>query len=146
MDIVTKPLFPCQGLGAGKYIQTLDDTKENAYNKYTRWSMGRKGTSGLLLTENEDGSLRVEYVDYGVSTFGGGDYEVWYTVEKEDADKLRAYLNEKYQDGTLKEKMKKEFGDDLSESKFNALCRELGVEATRNSWTSFDMDDYGDLC
>ena len=33
----------------------------------------RKGTSGLLLTENADGSLRVEYVDYGVGFFGGGD-------------------------------------------------------------------------
>lgn len=107
--------------------------------------MNRKGTSGLLLTENEDGSLRVEYVDYGVGMFGGGDYEVWYTVEKEDADKLRAYLNEKYQGGTLKEKMKKEFGNDLSETKFNALCKELGVEITRNSWTSFDSDGYGDL-
>ena len=107
--------------------------------------MNRKGTSGLLLTENEDGSLRVEYVDYGVDFLGGCDYEVWYTVEKEDADKLRAHLNEKYKDGTLKEKMKKEFGENLSESKFNALCKELGVKAERNSWRSFDFDGYGDL-
>ena len=108
--------------------------------------MERQGTSGLLLTENADGSLRLEYVDYGVSVFGGGDYEVWYTVEKADADKIRAYLRGKYSQGRLKEMMKAEFGETLDERKFNALCDELGVEATRNSWTSFGDGEMGDLC
>ena len=105
----------------------------------------RKGTSELLLTENTDGSLRVEYVDYGVSMFGGGDYEVWYTIEKESADKLREYLHKRYGAGKLEEQLKKEFGKDLSEKKFRKICDKLGVEMERNSWTSFDFDDlYGD--
>lgn len=109
--------------------------------------MERKGTSGLLLTENKDGSLRLEYVDYGVGFFGGGDYEVWYEVDKQDADKLRAYFTEKYGAGDLKTQMKKEFGENLSEPLFHKLCNELGVYAKRNAWTScgFDNDDYGDL-
>ncbi len=104
----------------------------------------RKGTSGLLLTENADGSLRVEYVDYGVGFFGGGDYEVWYTIDTENAQKLRDYLSQKRAKGTLQEQMKAEFGKNLSEKKFQGVCRRLGVELERNSWVSHDFD-YGDL-
>lgn len=109
--------------------------------------MKRKSTSGLLLTENKDGSLRLEYVDYGVNFFGGGDYEVWYEVDKADADKLRAYFLQKYGEGDLKAQMKEAFGENLSETAFHKLCEELGVYAKRNSWVShdFDHDDFGDL-
>ena len=46
--------------------------------------------------------------------------------------------------GTLQEQMKAEFGKNLSEKKFQGVCRRLGVELERNSWVSHDFD-YGDL-
>lgn len=49
-------------------------------------------TSGILLEEKEDGSIKVGYVDYDVGFFGGRDYESFYDLDKENADKLRAYL------------------------------------------------------
>lgn len=33
----------------------------------------REGTSGLLFTQNKDGSIRLEVIDYGVEEFGGRD-------------------------------------------------------------------------
>lgn len=47
-------------------------------------------TSGLLLTENEDGSIIVEYEDY--DTPMGGDYSSIYNLDKVNADLLRKVL------------------------------------------------------
>ena len=51
-------------------------------------------TSGLLFTENKDGSILVEYEDY--DTQMGGDYSSIYNLDKENADKLRKLLKKKY--------------------------------------------------
>ncbi len=99
----------------------------------------RKGTSGLQLYEKSDGCIELGYDDYGVREFGGGDYDVTYCIDKENADKLRAYFKSK-KSGSLKQKMIAEFGADLSETKLLKRLSALGVEYTRDSWISFS--DY----
>ena len=51
-------------------------------------------TSGLLLTINEDGSIRVEYEDY--DTPMGGDYSSMYDLDSENANKLRKLMMKKH--------------------------------------------------
>lgn len=48
----------------------------------------RADTSGLLFTQNKDGSIRVEVIDFEVEEFGGHDWESWYDLTKENADIL----------------------------------------------------------
>ena len=84
-------------------------------------------TSGLLLEEIADGSIRVGYVDYCVDFFGGRDFESFYTLDKENADKLRAYLLGRgypnFQSG-----LTDIVGEKFSDKKFRDLCAVAGVE------------------
>ena len=97
-------------------------------------------TSGLLLIENNDGSLEIGYNDYNVEFFGGGDYDVSYTIEKKDAIILKEYLSTKHK-GTLKEMLICEIGKNMSEIKFKKLLNTLNICPRRDSWISFD-DHY----
>ncbi len=61
----------------------------------------REGTSGLLFTQNKDGSIRLEVIDYGVEEFGGRDWESWYDLSKKTQKFcLKNYKN--YTPATLK--------------------------------------------
>jgi len=42
----------------------------------------REGTSGFWTTQ-KDGKITIEYVDFGVSEFGGSDFEKTYCLDKE---------------------------------------------------------------
>ena len=91
-------------------------------------------TSGILLNEMDDGSISVGYVDYNVEFFGGRDYESFYRLDKENADKLRAYLKGKgYRD--LKEGLIIEVGKNFSDSKFCELCKKENIVYQYTSWS-----------
>lgn len=92
-------------------------------------------TSGLLFTQNKDGSVRIEVVDYNVSMYGGGDWESWYELDKNNADKLFAELN-KTRKGTFKEVLTQEFGETFDIRRFEEFCREHGIEYSHGSWVS----------
>ncbi len=62
----------------------------------------REGTSGFWVTQKR-GEISVGYEDYGVSQFGGGDFERTYYLNKENSKKLITALKKEYQ-GSL-EKM-----------------------------------------
>ena len=47
----------------------------------------REGTSGFGVTK-KDGKITIEYVDFGVSEFGGGDFEKTYYLDKENSKKF----------------------------------------------------------
>lgn len=110
-------------------------------------TFGRDGTSGLMLTEYEDGSLRLEYVDYNVGFFGGADFECWYTLNKENAEKFRAALDEKYPayKGDPEKQACEAFGENMDERAFGEFCSEYGIAAERGSWSSFNFDDFKDF-
>ncbi|MGN1103565.1 MAG: hypothetical protein ACI4QI_01690, partial [Candidatus Coproplasma sp.] len=69
----------------------------------------RKGTSGLLFTQKDDGSIRVGVVDFEVGEFGGRDWESWYDLNKENADVLFSELK-KLHSGDFKQMLIAEFG------------------------------------
>jgi len=43
---------------------------------------------GKAVVTDDGDALKIEYEDYGVDTFGGADYEVIYTLSKENRQKL----------------------------------------------------------
>lgn len=107
-------------------------------------TFGRDGTSGILVTEYEDGSVRLEYTDYNADFFGGADFEAWYTLNGENARKLRAALNERdpAHAGDLQSQAEAVFGETFSEEAFGSLCTQYGIKAERGSWSSFSFEDF----
>ena len=61
----------------------------------------REGTSGFWVSE-KDGEVSIGYADYGVSAFGGGDFEKTYYLDKENSKKFVSALQKEYR-GSLKE-------------------------------------------
>jgi hypothetical protein len=94
----------------------------------------REGTSGLLFTQNKDGSIRVEVVDYGVEEFGGGDWESWYDLDKANAKRLQGELR-KLHSGTFQELLIAEFGAEFDTRSFERFCDERGIEYHHMSWS-----------
>lgn len=105
---------------------------------------GRDGTSGLMIAEKEEGGLRLEYVDYNVGFFGGADFEGWYDLDGENAEKLRNALNGKYPSlaGDLDAQARAAFGDGFDDRKFLDFCAEHGITAEKGAWSSFDFDAF----
>lgn len=93
----------------------------------------RAGTSGLLFMQNEDGSIRVEVVDFGVEEFGGHDWETWYELDKINAEILYNALRKKHS-GTFKELLAKEFGEDFKTLDFEQFCKEHNIVYEHMSW------------
>ena len=93
------------------------------------------GTSGFMLTERENGSITIEYVDYGVSEFGGCDYEKTYILNCENAEKFRSALQSTY-NGSLEEMIEAAFGRKFSDRKFWDFCKENSITYSESSWTS----------
>lgn len=95
----------------------------------------RAGTSGLMLTENRDGSVRIEVVDYGVEEFGGEDWESWFDLDKTNAELLFSALSEQY-DGTHKEMLLAAFGETLDIPTFTRFCKERNIRYEHMTWYS----------
>ena len=76
----------------------------------------REGTSGFWTTQ-KDGKITIEYVDFGVSEFGGNDFEKTYCLDKENAEKFVAELQKQYE-GTLDEMIESAFGKKFQRSSF----------------------------
>ncbi len=93
----------------------------------------RADTSGLLFTQNNDGSIRVEVVDYGVEEFGGHDWESCYELNKENAEKLYTELS-KIHSGTLEVMLILEFGKGFNTFEFERFCNEHDVEYSHSTW------------
>ncbi len=90
-------------------------------------------TSGIKVTENEDGTIELFYVDYGVEQFGGRDFECTYKLDKENAEKFRKALNERYT-GTLSEKVISAFTKNFNTTAFNDFCRQHGIAFDQTTW------------
>jgi hypothetical protein len=95
--------------------------------------MMKNDTSGLLFTQNKDGSVRLEVVDYGVSEFGGGDWESWYELDKVNADKLKAELA-KTHNGSFEGMLVDEFTKEFDIPAFERFCREKGIIFSHATW------------
>lgn len=92
----------------------------------------REGTSGFWL-EAEDGKIAIGYADYGVSEFGGSDFEKTYYLDEENTKKFVCALKEKYK-GSLEDMIEAAFGRGFDDSKFWSFCRAHAIEYTTSSW------------
>jgi hypothetical protein len=94
----------------------------------------KKGTSGFWLTE-KDGSISIGYEDYGVSEFGGGDFEKTYTLDKENSEKFIAALKTEYS-GSLEDMIETAFTRNFSDRKFWDFCKAHSIKFLETSWSN----------
>ncbi len=97
----------------------------------------RSDTSGLLFTQNENGSIIVEVIDYDISEFGGRDLEIRYDLDKENAKVLYEELK-KIHKGTFEEMLIIEFSETFNTRKFEAFCNERNIKFHYSTWSSFN--------
>lgn len=95
----------------------------------------KKGTSGILLTENQDGGLKIQYIDYEVAFFGGSDYEATYNLTAENAEKLKMHLDTQ-ENENLKDSLSRKFGPDFNDYSFRLFCEIYHIEYEYSSWVS----------
>lgn len=94
----------------------------------------RSGTSGFWVEETDEG-IRIGYEDYGVSEFGGGDFEKTYCMNKENAIKFTEALKKKHR-GSLEEMIRSAFGKNFKDQAFWDFCKKNGIEYSSFSWVS----------
>ena len=93
----------------------------------------REGTSGFWVTE-EKNQISIGYADYGVSQFGGGDFERTYFLKGNNAEAFKAALKQEYS-GTLEEMIESAFGRSFNDPKFWDFCKSRGIEYSSSTWS-----------
>lgn len=93
----------------------------------------REGTSGFWVTE-QDGRISIGYADYGVSQFGGGDFERTYYLNEENSKKLVTALQKDYQ-GTLEDMLEAAFGKGFKDPVFWEFCKQNGIQYSSSTWS-----------
>lgn len=93
----------------------------------------REGTSGFWVEESR-GEIKIGYVDFGVSMFGGGDFERTYYINKQNSKKFKDALKKQYS-GTLKEMIEAAFGSGFRDSDFWDFCRKNDIEYSTSTWS-----------
>ena len=94
----------------------------------------REGTSGFWV-EKKNNKISIGYVDYGVSEFGGMDFEKTYYLDEENSKKFIDALKKEYK-GSLKKMIEEAFGSNFCDPEFWDFCEENGIEYTSSTWTS----------
>lgn len=93
----------------------------------------REGTSGFWL-EEKDGKISIGYADYGVSQFGGGDFEKTYYLDAENSKKFILSLKKTYS-GTLEEMIEAAFGRNFSDPIFWDFCKRNEIKFSSSTWS-----------
>ena len=94
----------------------------------------REGTSGFWVTQSDE-KISIGYEDYGVSQFGGRDFEKTYYLDEENSQKLITALKKEYT-GTLSEMIEAAFGKNFSDPTFWDFCQKNGIKYTSSTWSS----------
>ena len=93
----------------------------------------REGTSGFWVIQ-EHGRIRIGYEDYGVSQFGGGDFERTYCLDEENSTKLINALREHHQ-GSLEKMIEAAFGKHFHDPTFWEFCKLHQIEYSSSTWS-----------
>lgn len=93
----------------------------------------REGTSGFWVDERNN-KISIGYEDYGVSQFGGGDFEKTYYLDEENSKKFISALQKEHQ-GPLKEMIEAAFGRGFNDPKFQSFCKEHMIEYSSSTWS-----------
>ena len=93
----------------------------------------REGTSGFWV-EVKNNKISIGYEDYGVSRFGGGDFEKTYYLDEDNSKKFVSELQKEYS-GSLEKMIEAAFGRGFSDPKFCDFCRNHGIEYSSSTWS-----------
>ena len=93
----------------------------------------RAGTSGFWVTET-NGCITIGYEDYGVSEFGGGDFERTYYLNKENSQKFLQALQKEYS-GSLEEMIEAAFGKSFKDYAFWDFCKKHEIKYSSSTWS-----------
>ena len=93
----------------------------------------REGTSGFSV-EQKNGRISIGYEDYGVSAFGGGDFEKTYYLDEENSKKFEIALKKEYR-GSLEEMIEAAFGKNFKDLAFWDFCKKNGIEYSSSTWS-----------
>ena len=93
----------------------------------------REGTSGFYV-EQKNGRISIGYEDYGVSAFGGGDFEKTYYLDEENSKKFEIALKKEYR-GSLEEMIEAAFGKNFKDLAFWDFCKKNGIEYSSSTWS-----------
>ena len=93
----------------------------------------RESTSGFWSTF-KDGQISIGYADYGVSQFGGGDFEKTYYLDKENSKKFIDALEKEYT-GSLYEMIESAFGRNFNDPKFWDFCKQNDIKYSSSTWS-----------
>ena len=94
----------------------------------------REGTSGFWVTRKA-GAISIGYEEYGVSEFGGGDFEKTYYLDKDNSRKLIEALKKEYK-GSLEKMIEAAFGKNFNDPSFWEFCKKNGIEYSSSTWSS----------
>ena len=93
----------------------------------------REGTSGFSVTKKA-GRITIEYVDFGVSEFGGGDFEKTYYLDEENSKKLVVALKKEYK-GSLDRMIEQAFTRNFSDRLFWEFCKQNNITYSSSTWS-----------
>ena len=93
-------------------------------------------TKGYAIIKDDGASLTVNYEDFDVECFGGSDYEVTYTLDKHNRQKLWKALKEEGLEGTLEQMILTHFGKYLDKDSFNSYCKDRKIIFDLFTWVS----------
>ena len=92
----------------------------------------REGTSGFWVDQKK-GEISIGYEDYGVSEFGGGDFEQTYSMDKENSKKFVDALKKQYA-GSLEEMIEAAFGRNFCDRDFWDFCKQNDIAYSSSRW------------
>ncbi len=93
-------------------------------------------TKGRAWIDDRGDEMRVGCEDLNVEAFGGGDYEVTYTLDRENRQRLLQALESEGLRGTAEEMIRAHFGECLDLDSFSAYCARRGIEYRLFTWVS----------
>ncbi len=91
---------------------------------------------GKAAITDDGNALTISYEDYGVDSCGGGDYEVTYTLSKENRLKLYEKLTDAGYFGSLSDMIKECFGLSFEKESFSDYCSRNNIDFDRHIWIS----------
>ncbi|MBO4317735.1 MAG: hypothetical protein J5855_05625 [Mailhella sp.] len=89
---------------------------------------------GEAIIRDSGDSLYVSYEDFDVEFFGGSDYEVTYTINGSDRQKLWEALKEEGLEGTLEQMILAHFGEYLDKNSFEDYCEKRNIKFDLSTW------------
>ena len=91
-------------------------------------------TKGHAIIKDAGTFLTVNYEDFDVECFGGCDYEVTYTLDQNNRQKLWKSLKAEGLEGTLEQMILAHFGTYLDKDSFSSYCKGQKITFDLFTW------------